>query len=82
MKKIKALIVIALLSLISITVYAFVLESDTYETEKQCPVCGAYFSPPVYQNGVWVYTCTVCGHLHEVYIEEPKDTTVLSIQDR
>ena len=82
MKKKQVLIVIALLSLISIAVYAHVLESTTYETEKQCPICGAYFFPPEYRGGVWVYTCTVCGHRHEVSIEEPQDTTVQVIQDR
>lgn len=43
MKREKALFVIALLSLISIAAYAFVLESDTYETEKTMPYMRVLF---------------------------------------
>ena len=83
MKKRNALIVIALLCFVSIVVYAHVEESNRPDLER-CPECLFYYvSQPVYKpNGVWVYTCTVCGSSHVVYVDEPQDTTTVLIQKR
>ena len=76
MKKILTLALIAILSLISIAIYATILECNTPYVE-QCPNCLKFYNfPPEYVGGnTWRYTCAYCGSHHDIKAEEPRDTT-------
>ena len=76
MKKIIIPALIAILSLISLAVYATIKEYNSPYVE-QCPTCKRYYLyPPEWvASNTWRYTCAYCGCSHNIQIEEPLDTT-------